>query len=137
MECKHGQLARSCEICERDAEIARLTAELAVVTGLLDGTFGQCVYCGKRDIPISSTDHWLECPSNPGRARVAELEAERDRLLVECEAWREKRLWSETLVDFPGLKTVWWVKTDKYPILCCATLDGSVDALMAEREVEP
>lgn len=27
-ECKHGSLARSCEICERDAEINRLRAEL-------------------------------------------------------------------------------------------------------------
>jgi cell division protein FtsB len=29
MECKHRQLARSCEICERDAEIDRLTARVA------------------------------------------------------------------------------------------------------------
>jgi len=27
-DCKHGSLARSCEICERDAEIAELKAEL-------------------------------------------------------------------------------------------------------------
>jgi hypothetical protein len=37
-------------------------------------------------------------------------------------------------MDFPGLKTVWCAKTDKYPRLCCATRDGAVDALMAERE---
>ena len=27
-ECKHGSLRRSCEICDRDAEIERLRAEL-------------------------------------------------------------------------------------------------------------
>jgi len=28
-ECKHGSLLRSCEICDRDAEIERLRAEVA------------------------------------------------------------------------------------------------------------
>jgi hypothetical protein len=27
-DCKHGSLARKCEICERDAEIERLTARV-------------------------------------------------------------------------------------------------------------
>ena len=29
-ECTHGQLARSCETCERDARIAELESELSV-----------------------------------------------------------------------------------------------------------
>ena len=28
-ECQHGQLARSCELCERDETIKRLESELA------------------------------------------------------------------------------------------------------------
>ena len=31
LQCKHGQLRRQCEICERDAEIERLTAELDTI----------------------------------------------------------------------------------------------------------
>jgi hypothetical protein len=82
-ECKHGQLARSCEICDRDAEINRLTARIAELGGLFDGTFGQCVYCGKRDIPIVSRDHWLECPSHPANARIEELLKDNHELNVD------------------------------------------------------
>ena len=28
-DCEHGQLARSCDVCEHDAEVSRLTADLA------------------------------------------------------------------------------------------------------------
>ena len=32
-DCTHGQLARSCNICEMEQEIERLRAELAVLAG--------------------------------------------------------------------------------------------------------
>jgi len=35
-QCKHGSLRRSCEVCERDAEIERLRAE---VERLMDGLY--------------------------------------------------------------------------------------------------
>jgi hypothetical protein len=54
---------------------------IAELEGLLDWRCGECVHCGKRDIPIVSRDHWLECPSHPANVRIAELEAE-------LESWR-------------------------------------------------
>ena len=35
-ECTHGQLARSCETCERDARIAELEARVADLQRLYD-----------------------------------------------------------------------------------------------------
>ena len=35
-ECQHGQLARSCEMCERDSEIARLSAALNKIAEISD-----------------------------------------------------------------------------------------------------
>lgn len=35
-ECQHGQLERSCEICERDSEIARLSAALNKIAEISD-----------------------------------------------------------------------------------------------------
>ena len=35
VQCRHGQLARVCEMCERDSEIERLTGEAAVMRSLL------------------------------------------------------------------------------------------------------
>jgi hypothetical protein len=80
MECQHGQLARSCEICERDAELA-------------------------------------------------EVKAERDRLRVECEAWRSWNLEH-------GHDRAYTIHLDDGP-LDFDTIDDAVDALMAEQEVKP
>lgn len=33
MNCTHGQLARSCDICERDERIARMTEALKTTAG--------------------------------------------------------------------------------------------------------
>jgi hypothetical protein len=59
------------------------------------------------------------------RADLAAVTAERDRLLVECEAWRDGRLWL-----FAGYEFVY--EEHGYP-----TITAAVDALMAEREVTP
>ena len=34
-ECTHGNLARQCELCDKDREIERLTGEAAVMRSLL------------------------------------------------------------------------------------------------------
>lgn len=34
-DCKHGQLARSCNVCELEAEVARQTAEIERLTACL------------------------------------------------------------------------------------------------------
>ena len=35
VQCRHGQLARVCEMCDKDHEILRLTGEAAVMRSLL------------------------------------------------------------------------------------------------------
>jgi len=37
-DCKHGSLARSCEICERDAEIAELVRQISELKAELAAT---------------------------------------------------------------------------------------------------
>lgn len=81
-ECEHGQLARSCELCEKDAEIAELKAW---IDDLQSGMYINCVYCGHRYGPRESTpmsmadvlkEHVEQCPKHP----MSELKAEVGRL---------------------------------------------------------
>ena len=37
MECEHGQLARACDICERDRELERLRAFVAAFDAWCEG----------------------------------------------------------------------------------------------------
>ena len=39
-QCQHGQLARVCELCAKDAEIAALQAEVANLTKIIDEAWG-------------------------------------------------------------------------------------------------
>jgi len=65
--------------------------------------------------------------------RVAELEAERDRLRVECEAWRAGKL--VLLQSNPPQFRV--RSRTPYDWVDYPTIDSAVDALIAEREVTP
>jgi len=55
LECEHGQLARSCNICEYEREIAELRARVAVLEAESDAAVKwldeyksktYCAYCG-------------------------------------------------------------------------------------------
>jgi hypothetical protein len=39
-ECKHGQLARQCELCEKDQRIAELEQQLEVRKAAIEAQFG-------------------------------------------------------------------------------------------------
>ena len=73
---------------DRNHALVEENAALKELEGLLDCEFGECVYCGKRDIPINTLDHWLECPSHPAHSRIAAL----DRII---KAWEEGRVFYE------------------------------------------
>ena len=52
-DCIHGQLARSCEICERDQRIAELEAEVERLRHEVDSTRGLwCIDRDPRDVGI-------------------------------------------------------------------------------------
>ena len=80
------------------------------------------------DESMLDDEYWPEeWPSGAIRV-IEELEAERDRLRVECEAWRAGRL--SIYRPSLGAAGLWQVKgvgTFKY-------LPAAVDALMAERD---
>jgi hypothetical protein len=78
------------------------------------------------------------CDLDAARSRIAELEAERDRLRVECEAWRSGRLYrGGSLFNPKGPKVIFfWTRPDDYALSKRHdTIDDVVDALMAEMEV--
>lgn len=68
-DCKHGQLARSCEICERDDEIASLRARIAELEALRDDHWRM-----QGEAHASPCTYGSLCPW----CRIAELEAQRD-----------------------------------------------------------
>ena len=67
-ECEHGSLARSCEICERDGVIARLSAALQAVEWMneFDNDAPRwCPWC----------DNWQHDGHKPNCQRQAALDA--------------------------------------------------------------
>lgn len=56
-DCKHGQLERSCEICERDSKIAELCR---MVENLK--CCGNCMhYHNNKAVPCMEWPYWNEC----------------------------------------------------------------------------
>jgi DNA repair exonuclease SbcCD ATPase subunit len=99
LECEHGQLARACNICEYEREIAELNARVGELEAERDAAVKwldeyksktYCAYCGATFNIDSDASHVSEhirtCPHHPMRALEAEnkrLREERDRYLEE------------------------------------------------------
>lgn len=63
-DCVHGQLARVCDYCELEAEIAALRAQLEQAQDKFTKTMlaakGQAVELGEQDAIISRQREWIE-----------------------------------------------------------------------------
>jgi hypothetical protein len=80
-DCSHGSLRRSCELCERDARIAELEAEVSEKTRSL---MLQVNRSDKLETQLIRERARLKSECE-GCARTAELEAECERLRVAVE----------------------------------------------------
>lgn len=61
--CQHGQLARSCEICDRDREIDRLKGEIETARDIFDKLnheIGGCSWCDA-DFQATENQHRTDC----------------------------------------------------------------------------
>jgi len=107
IECEHGHLARSCNICEYEKEIAELEEKIEKrdkaleqyrrwTNDLQSGMYVNCVYCGhqygpRKDTPVAMADvlrkHIEQCPEHPLSAAKAEIQ-KRDK---EIAGWKEAR----------------------------------------------
>ena len=85
LECEHGQLARSCNICEYEREIAELKARV----GELEAERGH------QEAAIAA----LEEANNSLAARVAELEAWKESALAIENLWDVQAVGREIGVD--------------------------------------
>jgi hypothetical protein len=85
LECEHGQLARSCNICEYEREIAELTARV----GELE------MERGHQEAAIAA----LEEANNSLAARVGELEAWKESALAIENLWDVQAVGREIGVD--------------------------------------
>lgn len=75
IECQHGYLARACDQCEADAEIARLTRELEEAHAGAAALLGNCGKAHQHTIgacPMCERDEARQA-LEAERARVAEL----------------------------------------------------------------
>jgi len=81
-QCTHGQLARSCELCERDGEIATLRERLAEVTQ-------------QRDDGVRRSEMGVLTTDKPTTTEFAMLRGKVRQMFDECS--RERRAKEEAL----------------------------------------
>ena len=70
LECEHGQLARSCNLCEYEREIAELRARVAELKAALRRETNEYI----------EASHTLVIERDEARGQIRELEAENQRL---------------------------------------------------------
>lgn len=71
-DCKHGQLARSCEVCELEADNAALRARVTELEAALEQCSDMCRW--------RSSDHYATCEDNCKLGRAEECPANIPRI---------------------------------------------------------
>jgi hypothetical protein len=72
-QCEHGSLARSCEICERDAEIKDLDTQVINFQGIND-FYLQCLGALNAEIAALRQQMTVMCDRCPAQAAVFAVE---------------------------------------------------------------
>jgi len=101
VECDHGQLARTCDLCEctaiikeKDAAIARLKAALdAHQNDPVCGDHAETWYCARPTVTFAPAE---DAPNGCFLCEIARLKAQRDRLALD-HFWMRKALCDESV----------------------------------------